>query len=372
MGKKPTYKEIESKIKKLEREISKHKKGMELVQINNFYLAALHKTALDFMGRLELRDLLKALVAGAAALVGTSDGYVDLYDSKTQELEVRVGLGYFAKDVGYRLKTGEGLAGRVWKTGKFMSVRDYNKWSGKVPGDRFKDLKAMAGIPIRLQGKIVGVIGLGNTNSASDNEFGKQQKAILEQYSKLASIALDNANLYSKLQQELNERKRVEGVLKGRESELKIQTKNLEEANIALKVLLNKRDEDKQEFERRIFLNIKHLIFPGLERLQQASVTEYQKVIFQILKSNLMEIISPFAHKMTFTNLTPTEIQIANLIRFGKTSKEIANSLNLCKETIDCHRKHIRRKVGITKKKINMRTYLSTIDDGVKHSAIIA
>jgi len=62
--------------------------------------------------------------------------------------------------------------------------------------------------------------------------------------------------------------------------------------------------------------------------------------------------------------LTPAEIQISNLIKQGKTTKEIADLLNLSDRTIETHRKNIRRKIGIRNKSENLRTHLLNIYNG--------
>ena len=82
-----------------------------------------------------------------------------------------------------------------------------------------------------------------------------------------------------------------------------------------------------------------------------------------LIESNLRDIVAPFTNKLSsqYGNLTPKEIQIANFIKEGKTSKEIAQILNLSKSAIDVHRYRLRRKVGLNRRKTNLRNHLTTI-----------
>ena len=141
---------------------------------------------------------------------------------------------------------------------------------------------------------------------------------------------------------------------------LESKTINLEETNIALKVLLKKRNEDKIELEKKVLSNVKKLILPYLEKVNKSRLNDNQKALIDIIKSNLNEIISPFAQKMSSENmnLTPAEIKVADLIKQGKTSKEMADLLNLSCKTIERHRENIRKKLGLKHTKINLQSHL--------------
>jgi PAS domain S-box-containing protein len=147
------------------------------------------------------------------------------------------------------------------------------------------------------------------------------------------------------------------------ETELATRAADLEELNTALKVLLKRREQDKAELEEKIIINVKELVMPYLEKLKRSRLNERQRTYLTILESNLNEIISPFARSLSFNlwNLTHKEMEIANLIKYGKTTKEIAEMLNLSTRTIESHRKNVRQKLGIKNNKSNLRTYLSSL-----------
>jgi len=157
-------------------------------------------------------------------------------------------------------------------------------------------------------------------------------------------------------------REELEQRVKERTRELEEKARTLEEVNTALKVLLQRLDEDKKVIEEKVLFNMRQLIEPYLDKLKKSSLNERQKNVLDILESNLAAIVSPFARSFSssFMKLTPTEIQVANIIRQGKTTKEIADLLNLSRKTIEFHRENIRTKIGIKNRKINLRTYLSS------------
>jgi PAS domain S-box-containing protein len=142
--------------------------------------------------------------------------------------------------------------------------------------------------------------------------------------------------------------------------ELKRESRNLEETNIALNILLKKREQDKIEMEERVLLNVKNLVRPYIDKLKNSGLNERQSTFVCLLESNTAEIISPFAQRLSYKylKLTPSEIQVANLVKQGKTTKEIANLFNLSGKTISHHRDNIRKKLGIKNRKTNLRSHL--------------
>lgn len=105
------------------------------------------------------------------------------------------------------------------------------------------------------------------------------------------------------------------------------------------------------------------LILPYMDKLNGSDLDERQKVLLGILGSNLNDITSSFSQSLShnYSGFTPSEMQIASLVRQGKTSKQIADLLNLSSRTIETHRKNIRKKLGLGKKKRNLRTHLLSI-----------
>jgi PAS domain S-box-containing protein len=160
---------------------------------------------------------------------------------------------------------------------------------------------------------------------------------------------------------DITDRKAAEEALEKRERELEAKTLELEDLNAALRVLLKQREEDKNELEQKVLSNVKTLILPHIEKLRNHADMKGLSYV-NVLESNLKDIISPFAQKLSvkYLNFTNREVQIANLIKEEKTTKEIAALLNVSESAVNVYRYHIRRKLNLTKKH-NLRASISTL-----------
>jgi len=162
---------------------------------------------------------------------------------------------------------------------------------------------------------------------------------------------------------DITDRKLAEEAVQKRGKELEIKTQELEELNAALRVLLKRREEDRDELEERMLLNIQKLVLPYLEKLKTSRLDPRDASHLNILESNLKDLISPFARRLStrYINLTSREIQIANFIKEGLTSKEIAEILHVSPSAVNIHRYRIRKKMGINNNKHNLQAFLSSL-----------
>jgi PAS domain S-box-containing protein len=162
---------------------------------------------------------------------------------------------------------------------------------------------------------------------------------------------------------DITERKMAEEVLKKREQELQLKSQSLEEANTALKVLLKHREEDKATLEEQVLVNVKKLVLPYLEKLKGTRLDSSQRIHVEIIEAHLNDIVSPFLRNLSsaYLSLTPREIEVATLVKEGKTTKEITKLLNISATAVDFHRKNLRSKFGIKSKKTNLRSFLTSL-----------
>ncbi len=181
----------------------------------------------------------------------------------------------------------------------------------------------------------------------------------------IATPLLENGKTTGMIEayRDITERKRTEKALREQELELENQACKLEEMNIALKILLEHKEEEQKGLVEGIFSSLNKLVIPFLERLKESRLDAQQRTCLGIIESNLVNIISPFARRLSseFAGLTPKEILVADLIKGGKTNKEIAELLSVSGEAIKFHRRNIRKKFGLTNKKQNLKSYLLTL-----------
>jgi len=162
---------------------------------------------------------------------------------------------------------------------------------------------------------------------------------------------------------DITNRKLAEETLRKKDEELEVKSRSLEESNTALRVLLKQREADKVELERNVLSNVREIIIPYVEELKRTLLTVNQSVCIDTIETNLMHITSPFLRNITLKhfNLTPKEFQVANLVKEGRTTKEMSNFLNISTGAIDFHRNNIRKKFGLNNKKVNLRSYLLSL-----------
>jgi DNA-binding response OmpR family regulator len=140
--------------------------------------------------------------------------------------------------------------------------------------------------------------------------------------------------------------------------------KELQKLNITTGVLLQRAEKDKEVLSENVVSNVKELILPYVDKLKKGHFSEEYRAYVEILEKNLSEICSPFLKNLSINHahISSMEVQVANLIKTGKRNKEIASILGVSLNTIMTHRYHLRSKLGVNQKKVNLRSYLNSID----------
>jgi DNA-binding CsgD family transcriptional regulator len=165
---------------------------------------------------------------------------------------------------------------------------------------------------------------------------------------------------------DITAQKELQRELARSERALRRQATITDERNAALRVLLEQREQDRTELEERVVGNVEQLIEPTLDRLSKLLRHRPERLELEALRVNLREIAGPFAQRLrdvrgSSVPLTRRETEVANLVRLGKTSDEIAEALHISRSSVSFHRANIRRKLGIPKRGPHLATHLASL-----------
>jgi PAS domain S-box-containing protein len=200
-------------------------------------------------------------------------------------------------------------------------------------------------------------------SSRFETQYRRKDGALLDVEVTATFLDLGHEKFFFSFFHDITSRNQAYRALREREDELKTKGSAIEEVNTALKVLLRARDDEKKELEARVVFNLDRMVTPFVEKLKGTGLSGKQKAYMSVIETNLEELVSPFSSMLSinYSSLTPSEIRIANLIKEGRSTKEIALLLNLSPRTVESHRDGIRKKLGIRSKKANLRTRLLSI-----------
>ena len=207
-------------LENLKQEFQRLKAAEEAFHRQKASLEALHETSLGLIEKLDQEELLESILERAASLTDTAHGYIFLQEPGEEYLEVQVGMGFFKRELGRRVVKGQGMGGWVWQTEAPGVIEDYLTWPNRIPDKGLDKLRSIMGIPLRNEGRVVGVIGLAHVDPS--RRFSVEDVTTLERFAALAMIALEKSRLYADVRRELAERERTEAIL--RESENRYRT----------------------------------------------------------------------------------------------------------------------------------------------------
>jgi putative methionine-R-sulfoxide reductase with GAF domain len=280
---------------------------------------------------LELDRVLATILNAIRNLFGVVGSSIWLKDPNSGEVVCRQAAGFQRNIVkNWRLAPGEGIAGWVSAYGESVvlpDTREDMRHFRKVADKMQVELRSIISVPMRVKGTVIGALQVVDKQVG---RFDASHGTLLEALADASATAIENAHLFEQANREITERKRAEKKLKKNEKELKDKSVALKEVNTALNVLLKNREEDQVHMEDIIVANVKDLVAPFLEKLARSQLDDKQATYVDIIQANISNIVSPFLRQlpMKFFDLTPTEIQIADLVRKDKTTKEIAQILN--------------------------------------------
>jgi PAS domain S-box-containing protein len=174
-------------------DITERVEAAKVLQEQTEHLEALRQVSLELASQLDPDALLRSIVSRAVELLGGTIGGLHLYHPERKALELAVVTGIESSAPRPLLQPGEGLAGRVWETGKAISIDDYKCWDRRAAAYETWDFGAVVGVPIRLGDESLGVLVV---ISDRVGVFTGQDSELLTLFATQAAIALQNARLF--------------------------------------------------------------------------------------------------------------------------------------------------------------------------------
>jgi len=193
----------------------------------------------------------------------------------------------------------------------------------------------------------VSIFYLEECEPADEGPFLKEERSLLD------AVAEQIGTIATRVMAELE--------LQEVNRQLTLERQALQESNTALKLVLSRIEQEKQEIRSDIKLNVEKVLNPIINVLL-VQLPPVNKKYMEMLQTGLKEITSPFISQLSnaYNSLTPTEIAICNMIRTGMRTKEIAETRGVSEATINRHREKIRHKLQITNTEVNLATFLQS------------
>ncbi len=161
---------------------------------------------------------------------------------------------------------------------------------------------------------------------------------------------------------DITERNALELELARRDALLRQQKLALEQKDLALGELIARFQESEQKIYKWIVESLNRSVAPLVRKLKQDHPRVELRTL-DLLEENLRVLAVPPRKPEGFdlSLLTRRELEVCQLIRQGLSSKEIAQSLSISLKSVHTHRNHIRKKLGLLNKGMNLTGYLRTV-----------
>ena len=139
----------------------------------------------------------------------------------------------------------------------------------------------------------------------------------------------------------------------------KVQTR---EMYITLRNVMKAIEQEKKGWEGEIAHKIEKYLLPALDRVKQEPFEEMRRSYLDLVREHLVGLTKGFSKELDgrFLRLTRSEMRICQHIQSGYSTKDIAAAMHTSFETIQTHRKNIRKKLGLRGRTVGLYTFLTS------------
>lgn len=192
-----TYEELLASEEELKQQFDELMDKEAKINRRNECLYALHEAALALMQGFITEDFLRVVVKKMMGICGAQYGYIYLLSEDDEYMKAKVIEGFTLEQVKTCIKKEEGIIGKVWEEGRTVIVPKYHEWDNRLRYPVYDLLKTGIGIPLKAEGKVIGVFSM---NYTAEHIFAKEELQMLESFAELTTISLGNFLLYEALQ----------------------------------------------------------------------------------------------------------------------------------------------------------------------------
>jgi len=194
----------------------------------------------------------------------------------------------------------------------------------------------------------------GNDSWAGEIDARRMPDEVFAADVTIKRIPLDGKPIFCFVLRDLSETRRLRELLRQQRSQRR-------EMYVTLRNLMKAFEKEKKGLERGIYQKIKSMLLPSLEKIETEPSTAVRNSYLAILRNQLIDLTRGVSRELegSFLTLTRSEIQICSLIAKGLATKEVAERVNISFETVQTHRRNIRRKLGLNGRKISLHAYLA-------------
>lgn len=193
--------------------------------------------------------------------------------------------------------------------------------------------------------------------------FGHDSSVYRMQVTPLSTVSLASDEylvMLTNITQHAKQRETLETIVEKQTNALRLEKQHLEEMNVTLRNVLHSIEQEKTDILNEVSNQIQTMVIPALNKLENENDTTLRAGYAAVVRDQLLHIgpSSGSAINHILLKLTHAELRVCQFIQAGSSTKDIAHQLNLSVETIQTHRKNIRRKLQLHGKGNSLFAYL--------------
>jgi PAS domain S-box-containing protein len=169
----------------------------------------------------------------------------------------------------------------------------------------------------------------------------------------VSRVVMDGRNFWSVIVRDISRQKALQ-------ERLRLEKQQVEEMNVTLRNVMKSVDSERKDFESKLGRRIRSHLLPALDRIAKEPSESIRASYLDLVREQLIGLTSGTASEIdaNLLKLSKTEMRICQFIQAGCSTKDICEAMNLAFETVQTHRKNIRRKLGLRGKNVNLHSYL--------------